>query len=115
MRQSVVARAIIAGLFLSGCGMAPKGPPPAHGVPIDPGPRPSADECGRMIRADLSAAKRIRADLRLDGVPSDDAAVRAAAADPGADLTGLTEDIRRRLIEKYGDIVVEEQGPVVPT
>lgn len=239
MRQSAAARAIIAGLLLSGCGMAPKGPPPAHGVAIVPGPRPSADECARIIRADLAAAKRIRADLRIDDVPSDDGAVQAAAADPGADLstlgipllaretnaigksgiglddhsslaylvhvgaperfggiwidppgtdrwvvavvgpdpaavararcvegpntnyvtarmsleaglaiqdritadwqalaaqgiklattsydetkgivvvgvTGLTEDIRRRLMEKYGDIVVEEQGPIVP-
>ncbi len=89
MRASVAIRAVTFGFLVAACGMAPKGPPPAHGVPIDPGPRPSADECGRMIRADLAAAKRIRADLRLDGVPSDDGAVQAAASDPGADLSTL--------------------------
>lgn len=240
MRAFVAIRAVTFGFLVAACGMAPKGSPPAHGVAIDPGPRPSADDCARIIRADLEAAKRIRADLHLDGLPSDDAALRAAAADPGADLstlgiplfasevnaigksgialdehdrlailvhsgaperfggiwidppgtdryvvavvgpdpatlararcvegantnyvtarisleaglaiqsrvnadwqalaaqgiklattsydetkgvvivgvTGLTEDIRRRLTEKYGDIVVEEQGPLVPT
>jgi hypothetical protein len=29
-------------------------------------------------------------------------------------VTGLTEEIRRQLVGRYGDIVVEEQGPIVP-
>jgi hypothetical protein len=42
-----------------------------------------------MLVADVDAAKRVRADLHVEGIPSTDAAVQAAAADPGADVATL--------------------------
>jgi len=87
MRASVALGLV--GLLVAGCSLAPKGPAAAHGLPIDAGPRPSDEECARMIRADVAAAKRIRAELGTKGVASDDAAIRAAAGDPTADLATL--------------------------
>lgn len=47
-----------------------------------------------MIRVDLVTAKRIRAGMELPWVPSDDAAVEAAASDSDADLEALGIPLR---------------------
>jgi hypothetical protein len=59
------------------------------GEPLEPGLRPSAEICRQQLTADVGAAKRLRAELRTAGIPSTDAAVKAAANDPGADITAL--------------------------
>jgi hypothetical protein len=55
------------------------------------------------------AASRIRAALRVDGLPSDDVAVRAAAADPGADLTTLGIPLLAN------EVVALAEGGIAPT
>lgn len=59
------------------------------GEPINPGVRPNAVECRQALTADLGAAKRLRAELRIDGIPSTDVAVLAASVDPRSDVTTL--------------------------
>jgi hypothetical protein len=59
------------------------------GEPLDPGPRAGAEACRQQLTADVGAAKRLRAELRTADIPSTDAAVKAAATDPGADITTL--------------------------
>lgn len=59
------------------------------GEPLDPGLRPDAAACRRQLTADIDAAKRLRTELRIDGISSTDAAVTAAADDPGADVATL--------------------------
>ena len=82
-------------LLVAGCSLAPRGPSAvAHGTPIDAAPPPGPEECARLIRADVVAAQRIRAELRIDGIPSDDATVQAAATDQTADVATLGIPLR---------------------
>lgn len=93
-------------LAVTACSLAPRGPSTAaHGTPIDAAPPPGAAECARLIRADVVAAKRIRAELRTKGISSDDAAVQAAATDMTADVATL--GIPLRAAEKKA---VEDSG-----
>ena len=59
------------------------------GEPLNAGVRPVAAECRDRLAADLDAARRLRAELHIDGIPSTDVAILAASVDPGADLTAL--------------------------
>ena len=59
------------------------------GEAVSPPPRQDGAACRDLIVADVGAAKRIRAELRVEGVPATDAAVAAAAADPSADTAAL--------------------------
>lgn len=59
------------------------------GNPLDAGLRQSADACRQLLTADVGAAKRLRVELRISDIRSTDAAVNAAAADAGADVTTL--------------------------
>jgi hypothetical protein len=59
------------------------------GAAVSPPPRPDAAACRDLLVADVGAAKRIRAELHVEGVPATDAAVSAAAADPSADTATL--------------------------
>ena len=71
---------------------APSGPAIAShrsGEPLSPGVRPTAAECRQHLTADTGAAKLIRSELAIDGLPSTDIAILAAAADPGADIATL--------------------------
>jgi hypothetical protein len=63
---------------------------------------------------------RIGADfgeLRSSGIKivSSGVAVRASVMVVIVGVTGLTDEIRARLVARYGDtIVIEEQGPITP-
>ena len=59
------------------------------GEAVSPPPRPDGAACRDLLVADVGAAKRIRAELRVEAVPATDAAVSAAAADPSADTAAL--------------------------
>jgi hypothetical protein len=59
------------------------------GEVVSPPPRPDGKACRDLLVADVGAAKRVRADLRIEGVPATDAAVTSAAADPTADTATL--------------------------
>lgn len=96
-----VGRLLLVAALAGGCagqaGSSPAGPGQASpssgavqaGEPLDPGLRASAEACRQQLTADVGAAKRLRAELRVDGIPSTDAAVEAAANDAGADITAL--------------------------
>lgn len=59
------------------------------GEGVSPPPRPDGAACRNLLVADVDAAKRVRADLRIEDVSATDAAVTAAAADPIADIATL--------------------------
>ena len=87
--------------LLAGCAVQPGSPAAATertapsagvlqpGAAVSPPPKPDGASCRDLLVADTGAAKRVRADLRTEGVPATDAAVTAAAADPNADLATL--------------------------
>jgi len=78
--------AALIGVMLGGCDVVTSPAalqPHPFGAPVDPGPRPDPVTCDRLIRGDVMAAIRIRLDFATPGVATDDAAARAAAADPG--------------------------------
>ena len=82
-----------ASMLLVSCGsqVAPSQAPSQHafGEALDPGPKPAAGVCEERLRSEQAAAARIRTELRADEVSSDPAAIKAAAADPAADLSML--------------------------
>lgn len=79
-------------MLIAGCGgegIATASALARHGDPLDPGERPTAEVCRQRLTGDIRAATRIRAGLRIDGIPATDAAARTAAADPAADVATL--------------------------
>jgi hypothetical protein len=84
--------ALAAASVLAGCAgpePAPSVPDLPYGAPIEAGPKPAPLDCRGRIGAEVGAAIRIRAELMTPGVATDEASVRAAAADPEADTTVL--------------------------
>jgi hypothetical protein len=85
---TVAAIAVALAMAVAGC--AESEPPPSiatlpYGTPIEAGLKPEPLECQQRIRAEIAGAIRIRTALMTPGVATDEAAVRAAAADPGTD------------------------------
>jgi hypothetical protein len=103
---SLVFASASAALLLVGCASSPpppSGPPHTYGEALDPGQKPAADACQHRLRSEQVAAARIRSELRVDGVSSEPAAIKAAAADPASDfailgvpLTAAEKDAIRR-------------------
>lgn len=59
------------------------------GEPLDAGVRPAAGDCRDHLAADIGAAKQLRTELHIDGIPSTDLAILAAAADPRSEIATL--------------------------
>jgi hypothetical protein len=70
-----------------------------HGEPLEAGERPSVADCQLRLRSDLVAAARIRKSLQTPGIAADDAAIRAAAADPDADLVRIGVPLTARELQ----------------
>jgi hypothetical protein len=91
MRQAfITAGVLVASVALAGAGCGgPEAAPSTvgtltYGTPIAAGPKPDPARCQAIIRAEIGPAMKIRA--ALGGVAVDEAAARAAATDPAADL-----------------------------
>ncbi len=85
----LVAWAAVAGAACSQVSLPAVLPAPAHGQDLDAGPAPDATTCQALIRRDLSGALDVRRELNIPGLTATEDAARAAAADPGADVTTL--------------------------
>ena len=90
--KSVLAWFPLISALVIGCGLlagCADEPAPSvghvHGEPIAAVERPSDEDCQRRLRAERQVAKRVRAELAVDGIAATDAAIEAAAADPTAD------------------------------
>ena len=106
-RAATLLLLILGPALLAGCAVQPGSPaaateravPTASASPsvealqpgeaVSPPPRPEGATCRDLLVADVGAAKRVRDELRTEGVPATDAAVAAAAADPIADTATL--------------------------
>jgi hypothetical protein len=87
VRGRILALAWLCAIAAAACASEPPPSTPTHryGEPIDGGAKPDPASCQQLIRSNVAGAIRIRASLSTPAVGTDEATVRAAAADPTAD------------------------------
>lgn len=84
------------------------------GEPINPGVRPTAVQCRQLLTADVDAAKRLRSELHVDGIPPTDVAVLAASVDPRADVSTIGIPLAPEELEalKASGIAIDRSTPL---
>jgi hypothetical protein len=87
----IAALVAVVATAIGGCDTTapPSAIPHAFGEPLDAGPKPDDTACQARIRSEQAVAARIRSNLEKAGLKSDPVTVKAAAADPAADVATL--------------------------